>query len=74
MGEPRTEVVERLIKAASDGMLTVAHESTANEVFSAYFTMAKYAVMMAIDAGADPQALRDAVQKVYEVIPSEMVH
>lgn len=69
MAQSRSEVVNRLVEAATNGMLEGPRDSTADEVFSAYMTMTLRAVMCAKDLGADMQPFRVALERIWRELP-----
>lgn len=60
----RSEVVDRLMKAANDGMTQAAQGTTAGEVLSAYLTLALKAVQVAREAGADMDSVRAGCERI----------
>lgn len=53
--------VKEMINAANDGVKTVCEGASANDVFSAYFTMAGTAIDVAKEMGVPAEALRQLV-------------
>ena len=51
----------KLVRAANAGLASVAEGTTANEVFSAYFTMASHAIETAKEMGVPAEALQNIV-------------
>jgi methanogenic corrinoid protein MtbC1 len=64
MADIRRDVVIALVKAASAGMLTVGEDTTANEVFSAYLTMAAHGIEAAKEMGVPVSVLRNQVFQI----------
>ena len=65
MSAPREEVVRRLMRAASDGLLAHVEDATANELLSAYLTLSRVALQVAKDLGASPLVMQDAVLQLW---------
>jgi len=66
------EVVENLVDAAIAGMTMRINSTTStNEVFSATLTMAARTLNAALSMGANPEPLREAVMKLWEMLPKE---
>ncbi len=72
--QARIDVVERLILAATDGMLVEAEGTTAGEVLSAYMTMALRAIHYARDHGGDLSQLRTIVMRIYMELPEAEIN
>lgn len=62
--KPRETSVRVLIDAAQKGMMTVVEGTTAVEVLSAYFTMARNAVSVGKELGIATADLRCYVQQI----------
>jgi hypothetical protein len=69
----RPDVVDRLVNAACTGMSSVAHGTSASEVFSAALTLASRTVGVALELGVDPEVLRGAIVKLWEQLPPQVV-
>lgn len=64
--DPRPEVVDRLVKAAANGMMRVAAGTTTNEVLSAYFTLCGSGIDYAISRcqnDAELELTRASIQR-----------
>jgi hypothetical protein len=57
----RESKIRELMKAAHEGMLPLAGEASAAEVFSAYLTMAGHSIEAAKTMGVPAEALREAI-------------
>jgi len=57
----RPEKILELVEAANAALLTKAEGTSANEVFSAYFTMAAQAITAAKELGVPAEALQNIV-------------
>lgn len=64
-------VVDMLMGAANAGVQRAAGEMNASmdEVLSAYLTLAKNAVLVALDNGGDPAILRAGVERILIELP-----
>jgi hypothetical protein len=67
----RPETVARLTMALLDTLQKEAADTTATEMFSAALTLVNQIVVIMLRMGADPDALRSALNVVYESIPDE---
>lgn len=65
-----------MVLAAANGMKTVAEGTYAEEVYSAYLTMARNAVQLAKESGRENSDIRMALQSMLELLdgPPEKVH
>lgn len=71
----RQAVVQQLVSAANEGMSSAAQGSTSGEVFSAYLTMAKRAVRVARESGADMSGFRMILEGILlECADESVVH
>lgn len=66
---PRTEVIEELVRVANAAMVEKADGVTADEVLSAYFSMAQGGIAYALEHGANPEALREPIATLYAMLP-----
>ncbi len=57
----RPEKILELVRAANNAMAEAAEGTSANEVFSAYLTMAGHAIETAKEMGVPAEALRQMV-------------
>lgn len=57
----RPDKVQGLMTAANRGMKAVAADTTGDEVYAAYLTMARNAVLLARDSRRDNQDIREAL-------------
>lgn len=69
----RRHVVESLVKAAQDGMMAAAQDSTSDEVISAFFTMANRALLAALELNANKEPLRMAIERMYALLAEDQV-
>jgi hypothetical protein len=67
----RPETVARLTMALLDTLQAEAEDTTATEMFSAALTLVNQIVVIMLRMGADPDALRAAVNVVMASIPDE---
>lgn len=67
----REYVVDALIDAANTAMVATSqeHKATAAEALSAYVTMARNAIVIARNNGADQMILRVAIQQILMELP-----
>lgn len=71
---PRPEAIAMLVNAMADAMTEQAAHVTADEIYSACFTLTSRAVSSALKAGVEPEPLREAIAKIYAVLPQENTH
>lgn len=72
MAMARGEVVERLCKGATEGMMGAAGDDiNSSDVFSAFMTMALRQIVYAVKHGGDVDAIREAVQELWAALPKE---
>ncbi len=67
----RREVVEAMVLGMLEGMKPAAQDSTTSEVFSAALTLAGHVITTCLKHGASPDAVREAVAKLWEMIPPD---
>lgn len=60
----REDVVRKLMTAANEGMKSAAAGTSADEVYSAYATMFRNAITVAVEGGADTTGIRVALQEM----------
>lgn len=61
MNTVREDQVRKLMSAANKGMMAVAQGTSAAEVYSAYLSMARNAVQLAIETRTDTSDIRSAL-------------
>lgn len=62
--EIREQTIRDLVRAAGDGMALTAKGATANEVFSAYMTMASHGIAVAKKLGVPADSLRAVLLQI----------
>jgi hypothetical protein len=60
----REDIVRKLMTAANSGMKEVAQGTSAEEVFAAYLTMTRNAVLLAKDTRSDNSDIRNALMSM----------
>ena len=75
MNTVREYQVRRLMTAANDGMKSVAEGTTAEEVYAAYLSMARNAVVLAQETRPDNSDIRQALLDILALCePPGKVH
>ncbi len=67
----RREIVEAMVLGMLEGMKPAAGDSTTNEVFSAVLTLAGHVISVCLAHGANPDAIREGVTQLWEMIPPD---
>ena len=67
-------MVRILVDAAQQAMAAQAVNATADEVFSAYYTMAINATHTALNMGANMEPIREVIARMYGLLPPEITH
>lgn len=78
MSTPRADVILALVDAARAGMVPLAEDATADEVYSACLSLALSAIVSCMAMGANPVQLRQSVEVLLmhcaEPVPAERMN